>query len=291
MNNILTKIKIDNSILEQLSIKNENNKLLFTELGRDMFKGNKHILERYFRNEAGQACYYANLLYFRNIEKITLNKIKNILRNDFKQDVSLEGYKYNPEHYRFVQQHIQDEYEEDLFKFKSNEEENAELEADRRTIIEPIDFEAVETLYKVIYKAIKSRLVMILNLEGVPNLLNNALDCYFKGVSCSVSNTLMKSKIADLKALLENKEVIEWFKTKPTDMSFDRFDYVTTYQTVLRQLVGKDFNLEEIKDLVDNPEDLYQDEILANDYPEFERYIENSLDDDEDYLVNNELFD
>ena len=295
MNKILVKKDETADILalcKQHKVKEPEVKLEFATLTRDMFKDNEVILKKYFRNANGQDCYYANLLAFRDIPEINLYKIKKALKRDFGKPVSLAGYTYDPEHYRFNNDYIQDEYEEDLFKFKTQAEEDAEFEADRRNRIEPIDFNAMESLYTVLYKGIKARLVMILNLDTIPGILNNALDCYFKGVNCSVSNDAMHAKIADLRALLEDPEVIEWLKTKPTDMSFDRFDYVTTYQKVLRQLSDiRDESLEYMRDLVDNSEDLYQEEIMAHDYPEFESYIDNSLDDDDDYLVNNEIFD
>ena len=52
--------------------KTEEDKLMFVELGRDMFKDNKYILDKYFRNENLQDCFYANLLAFKNIPDITV---------------------------------------------------------------------------------------------------------------------------------------------------------------------------------------------------------------------------
>ena len=274
--------------------KKEEDKLMFVELGRDMFKDNKYILNKYFRNENLQDCYYANLLAFRNVPDINLYDIKKQLKKDFGKSVSLAGYKYNPEHYRFADCSLQEEYEEDLFKSKTNEEENAEFEAERRTSsVDPIDFDAVESLYAVLFKGINARLVMILHLEDIPGIINNAYDCYYKGVTCSASNAAMYAKIAEIRALLEDNEVIEWLKTKPTDMMFDKFDYVDTYQRVLRQLTGiRDESLEYCRDLLENSEDLWIEDIVANDYPDCESYIENNYTEDEDdYLANNELFD
>lgn len=260
----------------------QDESLKFTELGRDMFKDNKVILDRYFKNESGQDCYYANLLWFRQFEDVELNDIKKQLKIDFGKKVSLAGFKHNPEHYKFNTCFNQDEYEEDLFKDKSNEEEQAEMEAERKARIDELDIDAVDSLYKVLFRAIKARLVMILHLEDIPGIINNARDCYYKGVNCSASNAAMHAKIAEIRTLLEDKETVEWLKTKPTDLMFDKFDYVTTYQKVLRQLTDiRDEPLESCRDLLENPEDLYLEEIIVNDIPDEEQLFDNDSDDDE----------
>jgi hypothetical protein len=306
MEKILVK-KQDNQkeILEMCKVSTAEvaKKYVLTELDRDMFKGNEYILNKYFKNENNEDCCYANLLAFRGlkvrvsgktrtiikapkieftkkeqkaleklnvtIEDLTLYDMKKVLRDDFGREVSLAGYKYNPEHYKFAQAYMQDEYEEDLFKNKSKEEELAEYEAERRARVEPLDFSALDSLYNVLYKAIKSRLVMILHLESVPGILNNALDCYYKGVSCGASNGAMNAKIAEIRQLLEDEEVIKWLKTNPTDLMFDEAEYVETYQKVLRQLTNiTDEPLEYCRDLLENPEDEFIDKIIANDYIE-----------------------
>ena len=88
----------------------------------------------------------------------------------------------------------------------------------------------------------------------------------------------MSAKLEELQAFLDNPEVREWLKSNPTDMSFDKFDYVDTYQRVLRQITDiRDESLEYCRDLLNNPEDLYIEEIIANDYPECEAVYENCI--------------
>ena len=340
MDAILSKLKkVNDERKEILSLCKKKEEITkFVDLGRDMFKDKPIILNKYFRNESGQPCYYANLLFFKNIEGITLDQIHNVLKADFKEPISLAGYKYDKEHYRFYTQYMQDEYEEDLFKVKSREEEDAEKEAERCTRIEPLDFKALESLYSFIYKAIKQRYVILFNLEDIPAMLNNALDCYFKGVNCNVSNNNMYARIEEIRALFENSEVIEWLKTGVNDLSclvidtkahvvthkimnykdyFDEEewkwyqlpvsepfkevvdtkidlskDYIETYQKVLRTLTGiTDDSLKDTcYEIIHNAEDLWEEDILANDIVECDPYYEN-VDDDEDYLINNEIFD
>lgn len=284
----MEKVLVKNQTLEILAMckanaKQEDNKLMFVELGRDMFKDKPNILNKYFKNKDNQDCYYANLLAFKGIEGINTYEIKKQLKQDFGKEVSLAGYKYNPEHYRYASCIQQNEHDEELFKNKTTEEERAEFEAERRARIEELDFDAVESLYAVLFKALKVRWVMLLNLESIPGILNNALDCYYKGVNCSMSNAAMHSKIAEIRRLMEDEEMIKWLKTKPTDLMFDKFDYVDTYQRVLRQITDiSNENLEYIKELIENPEDLWVEDILNNEYLDTEPLYENNSDDDED---------
>ena len=268
MLNLLVKNETK-AILEQCKVKDE---IVFIELGRDMFKDNEYILNKYFKNEHGQPCYYANLLAFKEIKStMKPEDLKSILKKDFGRPVSLKGYKYNPEHYKFIQQYVQDEYEEDLFK-----EQPEEVEELRQ--IESLDFEALKSL-----SVIKKRVVILFELETIPALLNRALDCYCKGVSCKQCNLEMRTKLASLNSLLSNKEVIEWIKTGPTDMSFDKEDYIETYQRVLRTLTDCKENLEEYRDCIHNEDDLFENEIIENNYIECDSYIENINYDEEDW--------
>jgi hypothetical protein len=160
---ILEKCKTD--LQDILGLCKKPEKLKFVELGRDMFKGNFEILNKYFKNEQGQDCYYANLLYFKDSD-LDLKDIKIELKQDFKQDISLAGYKYNPEHYRFKDWLVQEEYEEDLFKNQENTE--------KTNYIEQLDVEALNSLYKILFKALKQRYIILFGLESIPAILNNA---------------------------------------------------------------------------------------------------------------------
>lgn len=247
----------------------KNEELKFVELGRNMFKDKPEILKRYFRNEKGEDCYYPNLLWFRTVVgEIDLSDIKEQLKIDFGQKVSLAGYKYNPEHYKFRQQFVQDEYEEDLFREQEDKPEEIKQ-------IDMLDFDAVKALSRLINKAVRKRVVIIFQLEDIPSLLNRALDCYYKGVSCRQVNEAMNAKLASINSLLNNKEVVEWIKTNPTDMSFDKEDYVETYQRVMRTLTDCKESLEEYRDCIHNEEDLFEDDIIENNYIECDSYEEN----------------
>lgn len=274
MKNVLVKDP-KNEILELC--KKGNEKLVFVELGRDMFKGNEYILNKYFRNENGYACYYPNLLAFREIKSIlTPKELKAILRKDFGKEVDLTGYRYNPEHFKYIVQEIQDDYDENLFR-EQEDEVVSELNQ-----IDSLDFEAVKSLSRIIDKAIRKRTVILFELEDVPGIINNALDCYCKGVSCRQANEAMRAKLAKLNSLLNDKEVIEWIKSNPTDMLFDKEDYIETYQRVMRTLTSCKESLEEYRDCIHNDEDLFEDDIIENNYIECDSYEENEEYSDED---------
>ena len=282
MENILVKNPVK-EILELCKHNTKTEKINIKDLCRTDYKDNKVILDKYFKNERGEDCFYANLLYFRQFENVSLNDIKNALKSDFKKAISLAGYKYNPEHYKFVTQALQDEYEEDLFKCKSREEEELEkYEEYKYKQIEGIDFEAVDKLTKVLFNALRKRWVMIFHLENIPGLINNALECHYLGVSCKPSNNAMNAKIAEIRALLDNKDVIEWLKTNPTDLMFDRCDYVSTYQRVLRNLTCIDNELSYVREIIHNPEDIFEEEILSNEFINTTCYIENTETNEEE---------
>ena len=238
-------------------------KVKFVDLGRDMFKGNKHILNKYFKNEKGQDCYFANLLAYKSVKDImSLKELKAQLKADFGYEISLAGYKYVPEHYMFSTCLQQLEYEETAFK-ENEDEQDPKYE---NLGLEMLDFGAVEALYKVLLKAIKNRYVMIFNLESIPGLVNNALECQYLGVNCTASNLAMNAKLAEIRKLLEDKDIKAWLETGASDMNFDKEDYISTYQRVLRQLTGiRDTSLEYCKDILHNEYDLFEDEILANE--------------------------
>ena len=68
---------------------------------------------------------------------------------------------------------------------------------------------------------------------------------------------------------------------------FDKFDYVDTYQRVLRTLTGiRNETLEYCRDLLENPEDLWIEDIIANDCLDYDSYIENNYSEDEDNYLD-----
>lgn len=161
---------------------------------------------------------------------------------------------------------------------------------------EALDHEAYDSLYKVLIKALKNRLVIILNLESVPALLNNALiycsDIY---LNCEYINSALNAKLNEIRTLLSNSEIQAWIKSGVSDMSLYKDeiavrDYISTYQKVLRQLTDiRGESLEYIKDIFHNDLDLFEDEILANDEPDIERYFEDSDSDDLEDIVEQNL--
>lgn len=292
----MEKILMKNEKLEILELckiqtkelKKEEDKYTFVNLNRDMFKDNKYILDKYFRNEYLEKCYYANLLAFKNRVNITFYQIKKELKQDFGKAVSLAGYKYNPEHYRFEEWWLQDEHDEDLFRNKSKEQEELELYNSRRNPVDTsLDFEAMERLNAVLFKGLESKLLIILHLEDIPGIINNALDCYSKGVSCGPSNAIMHNKIKEIRTLLENKEVVEWLKTNPTDLMFDKNLYISTYQKVLRQITDiRDSRLDYCEELLSYDE--HMEDILSNEYIELDNIYNSDSENDEDFEYTEE---
>lgn len=280
---------------------------LFKELVRDNYLDKPTVLRRYFVNSSGNACWRANLMGLKmefpfdewkkskHIEKRAESRyfsyLKSIAERDFGMKLSFKGYSENPRFFAYSTWYNQIEYEEeDWFREKSTEQENDEKEYERRhTIIEGLDFEAVETLEKVFYKALKERLIILLNLESVPFIINNAYDCFFNGVTCSQSNSMMRAKIAEISKILLDKEANDWIKAGNNDITLfamdpaNRFNYIETYQKVLRALTDiRDEKLDEVLALIDNEADPLQKAILANHIVEDEIFEADDGDEDDD---------
>lgn len=311
-----TPTKVQELTLDELlawkPTKKAKEQIMFVDLERTQFLSNPVILRRYFTNEDYQPCFFANLLGLKrefpidsvikldvkNRESKYFSFLKKKLKQDFGKDVSLKGYRYDPKHFVYSTCYDQLEYEENWFKYKTSEEENDEKEYERRhERIEPVDFEAIEKLEKVFFKALKKRLVILLNIGSVPMLINNALVCYHLGVTCSAANAALNAKLAEIRKILEDKEASEWIKAGNNDIVLyalddtTKCDYIETYQKALRALTDiRDEDLSYCLSLIDNEADPLQDEILANDVIEFSSYDDNSLneDEDEDILDDNE---
>lgn len=270
--------------------------LLFVELERGMFKDNKYILDKYFRNETGNSCCFANLLRIKeNLlleegKELTNYIISKILKQDFGCKVSLKGYRYNPEHYRFNDIYLQLDYEEDLFR----EQEDEPYDPYEGMEKQMLDYEVFDRLYNAVISAIKSRKLILLGLDTVPAMLNRALEANGLELDCGFYNRYCKNKLAELDKLATDLEVKEWMKTKPTDLSFDKGDYVETYQKALRSLFGFKVNEDMTGyclDVIHNEEDLWETEILENFGFEEVPLINNTDLDEDEYLENNEIFE
>lgn len=190
------------------------------------------------------------------------------------------------EYYEFDELMSTDDVEEQDIKY------SLESKATKKGYVgESFDFEAFDTLNKVFFKALKNRLIIILNLETVPGLVNTAITYLIDNqLDCKNINLALNAKLNELRKLLENAEVSKWLKSGVSDMSLYGSeemlsDYISTYQRVLRSLTKiRDESLEYIKDIFHNDLDLFEDEILANDEPEIESFYEDEDSDEEDIL-------
>lgn len=263
-------------------------KLVFKDLTRDMFKGNSKILNKYFRNAEGNSCAFANLLRVKSdLEGNTLYFLKKKLKQDFGCEVSLRGYVYDPKHYKFSNVNTQLEYEEDYYSYPEAEEERRkELES---LINEGLDYYNVNKLYSIVRRALLSRLVIILGLDNALNTIYSAFEADLGGFNCSGYNYSIKQYLKRVKQLLKDDKVNEWLLNGHSDLDFaedeNTFnDYIRTYHNCLKALVGSDVELEPYLDLIHNPKDEFE-HLIATGLEDIEEcsYYEDSYD-EEDYL-------
>ena len=279
------------NVLELCKVKSSEvieTELVFKDLTRDMFKGNTKILNKYFRNELGNACAFANLLRIKSeLEKPTMYYIKKVLKQDFGCKVSLKGYKYDPKHYKFSNVNTQLEYEEDYYSYPEAEEERRkELES---LINEGLDYDNLELLHRIVRRALLVRTVIILGLDSALNLINTALEADLGGFNCSGYNYSINQHLKRVRQLLTSIEVQEWLLNGHSDLDFAEDestfnDYIRTYHNCLRALVGSDSELEPYLDLIHNPKDRFEN-VIAVGLDDIEEcsYYEDSYD-EEDYL-------
>lgn len=137
-----------------------------------------------------------------------------------------------------------------------------------------LDIDLFTNLYNFCIKAIKSRLVMILDLEKVISSLVN-IEEYTYGFKENPTVTQAESLKAfyrDIKAKLSDKKVKEFIKVNNDYTVFGcddatRCDYITTYQKVIRLLTNTcGESLEFYKDVINNVKDELQSIILDNTY-------------------------
>lgn len=281
LSNVLELCKVESSEVEKTA-------LVFKDLTRDMFKDNTKILNKYFRNESGSDCAFANLVRVKyELAKPTMYYIKKILKKDFGRDVSLKGYKYDPKHYMFKDIFTQLEYEEEYYRTPEAEmERNQELD---NLISEGLDYEKLDTLYNVMRRALLVRTVIILGLDNVLSLINTAIEADLGGYNCSGYNYSISQHLKRVRQLLTSDEVQKWLLDGHSDLDFAEDentvnDYIRTYHNCLRDLVGSDIELDAYLDLIHNPKDKFENRIATGlDNIQECSYYEDSYD-EESYL-------
>lgn len=262
MEKILEDIKVKKPNTDLLDLLKKDSKaneekeeyILFKDLERDTYKNNPDILYKYFRNAEGKDCYKA-CIKSPYLQNKSILEISRLMRKDFGIKVKLYGYKYNENDYRFVCPQNQALYEEDLY-MKTKEQEQAEYDAERQLDLfgNQIDYTLFETLYRMIYKALSVNRIMLFQLDNAMSILNNAIDCESKGVSCLASNHAMKAAIEAVYKILTDKESIKFIK-EYDDTIFDKNDYIETYCKVLNSIVP---NMETYEEAYEFFEDILQ---------------------------------
>ena len=208
------------------------------------------------------------------------------LYEDYKKRCERQGHQVLS---RKIWNDFQIDYEyEDLLSTEDVEEKDSRNQPEPKSIRlgyigDELDYEAIDSLYKLLFKALKKRLVILLDLESVPGIINTALHCRHQGYDCKGVNALMNSKLAESRKILENAEIKEWLATGASDMSLDASDYVATYQRVLRQISDiRGEPLEYFRDIIHNEYDIFEKEILSNESFEISNFSDNIDYDKED---------
>ena len=230
--------------------------LSFVDLTRREFSKNKYILNKYFRNEQGHDCAFANLL--RIEDKSSLYKIKKELKRDFKQKVSLKGYKYDPKHYVYSDIYNQLEYEEEYYRTPDAEEERR-LE-NSKLINVSLDYDLVDKLSKIIETSYINNIVMLLNLDTAYSLINTGIELDLKGFDCTSTNNAITRELHRIDAYLADEELCEFLKSN-TDNIFDYEDRKNVYSKIAKNFLEIEIpeEYQEVSYYEDSYEDEYED--------------------------------
>ena len=241
--------------------KKNDEDLYLVNMTRSMFLDRPEIIEKYFKNEEGYACYNPrvvldkatyeseiagfkkqpkdkNNLKFETASSYYKRKVlQNVLNKDFGTYVNMAGYEYKPELCRYNNFWSHFVYDEDNFR-----------DAEDKVIVSKqmcLDYELFEELHKVLFKAVRKNLVMLLNLENTIYVLNSIRETIVNTGFCTETqlNTMHKIK-NDLTKVLESQEVKDWLETGVNDYivfgtdETTKSDYIRTYQKVLRGITA-----------------------------------------------------
>lgn len=239
---------------------------------------------KYFKNKARDAIVR---LFF---------KVPNNIEIDYTNMMSKSVAKYGDE----VQYLIYDEdaYRDNdsLAELRNKNSYELYIEEDPRGQALDADLiDKISQIYTVINKAVQKRLVMLLDLEGIlNNIINiieyssegNVTESQYKALVNSYNSLLDKLTDEDVKEYIKEHNDIDLFASNEDT----RYDYITTYQRVLRKITCNfNENLEDMKAIIHNDLDELEDTILANDtellYEDYS-YNKNDYDDTDEYTEN-----
>lgn len=240
-----------------------------SELTRKDYLDNPRLLNKYFRcnNHDVEVVY------------IPASVSIDTVRYDFQDFKLYKDKDYNPkdiESWTSDKLYLNLDASDDAFRDNDNDNRNKsgyEIYIQDEVSDTALPQDIFEELYRVCIKAIKKRLVMLLDVEKIVDQLVNILK-YTNGLSSNCTSFQASSLVNTRKALivkLQNKQVSKFIKENNDFSVFaedelTRNDYIETYQRVLRKLTSiNDSNLDFIRDIISNKEDSFEDEIIAND--------------------------
>lgn len=297
---------MNNNILSKLEVK----KIDVTRLTRQDFS--KALVDKYFQvgntsinrfhlPEINKRDYLLFVLQSKNIKsKENLNfetasayykdlarksTLANALGTNVK-NLDFSNYIWDEDLYKYSNLFVAMQYQEDLFRDQG-----------KITYQEPnmtsLDTDTYDKLEDFIYKVIKNRYLMLLEVEPLVGLLNNILE-YTNGNSTNATesmNSAMKGMLRHYEKLCSDKSTVEFLKSNNdfTIYGMDsntRKDYIDSYRKVLRMLTSiRHERLDYCRDFIHQDTDIYEELILSDEDIEVisEDYLDDGDLDDEYY--------
>lgn len=289
---------MNNNILSKLEVK----KIDVTRLTRQDFS--KALVDKYFQvgntsinrfhlPEINKRDYLLFVLQSKNIKsKENLNfetasayykdlarksTLANALGTNVK-NLDFSNYIWDEDLYKYSNLFVAMQYQEDLFRDQG-----------KITYQEPnmtsLDTDTYNKLEDFIYKVIKNRYLILLEVEPLVGLLNNILE-YTNGNSTNATesmNSAMKGMLRHYEKLCSDKSTVEFLKSNNDFTIYGmnsntRKDYIDSYRKVLRMLTSiRHERLDYCRDFIHQDTDIYEELILSDE--DIEVISEDYLDD------------
>lgn len=304
-----------NEILAKLS----NDSVVLADLRRKDFSS-REILDKYFVNDEG---YMSKTFHIPSLTKEVYESVVATLKNvsavnkDFAtasdyykrkvlaiiiakdlgvspKNIDFTGYTFDERWYKMTDEWLEMEYMEELFRESESDSRSAKQLYIDEDDSQDLPLDLFSALYKFCIKAIRRRIAMTLEVEGCFSTLLSIMKSTngFSSNATSAQVDALKGFTQHFIKMLQDEQV-KAFILEYTDIDiFDKSDVVATYQKLFRMFSDvHEGDLGYCKDVFHNEKDVYEDEILTNEYLLVEEYVthenydEDNIDDKVGVLV------
>lgn len=204
------------------------------------------------------------------------------------KNIDFTGYAFDENWYKLTSEELELEYMEELFRESEKNSRSAKNLYIDEDDSQDLPLDLFNALYKFCIKAICRRIAMTLEIEGCFSTLLGIMKSTngFSSNATSAQVDALKGFTQHFIRILQDEEVKKFILEHSDIDIFDKNDVVATYQKLFRMFSDiREGSLDYCKDVFHNEKDIYEDEILANEYllveesVTHENYDEDNIDD------------